>query len=77
MPKHVFKKLYCELKIFVNIAISFAVAMQYMKDWEASRKPLGSLEACALSPLPSFLAHAPEGRELIPGFTVLSADKTS
>ena len=44
---------------------------------EASGKPLGSLGVCALSPLPSSLAHAPEGRELIPGFTVLPADKTS
>lgn len=44
---------------------------------EAARIPLGSLEVCPLSSLPFHLAHAPEGREHVPGFTIRSADKPS
>jgi len=36
-----------------HIAISFAIAIKYMKD----RKPPGSLEMCALSPLPFYSAN--------------------
>lgn len=63
--------------IILHVAISFAVAIQYLKEQEAARIPLGSLEVCPLSSLPFHLAHAPEGREHVPGFTIRSADKPS